>query len=380
MSLRTSVVIPAYNAERDIAAAIDSALAQRGAAVEVCVLDDGSTDSTPNHVARYGDRVRYARQPNRGLAAARNAGGRLATGDAILFLDADDALAPDCIARHADVLAAQPRVGLTYSRWLYVDEGARTLSEAQIEPPTDVQAQILRRTLFFFPSAVMIRRSWLDRAGWFDESLCWSEDADLWLRLARAGCEFAFIDAALTRYRIRTDSMTAQVKPEHVHGWRSVLDKTFADPALPAHLRALRGEAHGILHLETAGRYLRAGDPAAARASMIEAERCWPGAPDNRIVEWAVGTAVHPRTVDALALIAAIFDMLPLERQHLRGRAIAHVHAALALECRRARQTTAAWRHGACAVRGDVTWLANRGFVRQMVLGPARHRASGRGT
>jgi hypothetical protein len=324
--------------------------------------------------------VRCARQTNRGLAAARNAGGQLATGDAILFLDADDVLMPDCIARHAAMLAARPHIGLTYSRWLYVDENDRVLSEAHIEPPDDVQAQILRRTLFFFPSAVMIRRPWLDRAGWFDESLCWSEDADLWLRLARVGCEFAFIDAALTRYRIRADSMTAQVRPEQVHGWQAVLDKTFADPALPAHLRDLRGEAHGILHLETAGRYLRAGDLSAARASLSGAAQAWPNAPDDRIVAWAVGTAVHPRTADPLTLIATILDALPPEQQHLRQRAIAHVHAALALECLRARQTAAAWRHGTRAVRGDATWLTNRGFVRQLLFGPAQHRAAGLST
>lgn len=99
---RFSVIIPAYNAEAFIARAIDSVLTQTWPAHEILVVDDGSSDATAEVVARYGDRVRYLRQDNAGVSAARNAGARAASGDWLAFLDADDWYYPDRLKRHAE--------------------------------------------------------------------------------------------------------------------------------------------------------------------------------------------------------------------------------------------------------------------------------------
>jgi glycosyltransferase involved in cell wall biosynthesis len=89
-----SVVIPAYNAEAYLREALDSVFAQTRPPDEVVVVDDGSTDRTSEVAASYGDRVRLLRQPNRGEAAARNAGVLAARGALIAFLDADDTWLP----------------------------------------------------------------------------------------------------------------------------------------------------------------------------------------------------------------------------------------------------------------------------------------------
>jgi len=99
---RFSVIIPAYNAAAFIAQAIDSVLAQTWPAHEIIVVDDGSADATAQVVAGYGDRVRYLRQENAGVSAARNAGARAATGDWLAFLDADDWYYPDRLKWHAE--------------------------------------------------------------------------------------------------------------------------------------------------------------------------------------------------------------------------------------------------------------------------------------
>jgi glycosyltransferase involved in cell wall biosynthesis len=89
-----SVVIPAYNAARYLAAAIDACLAQTLSPHEIIVVDDGSKDETPDICARYGDRIIAIRQANKGEAGARNTALGAATGEFIALLDADDTCAP----------------------------------------------------------------------------------------------------------------------------------------------------------------------------------------------------------------------------------------------------------------------------------------------
>ncbi|HYE37070.1 glycosyltransferase family 2 protein [Methylocaldum sp.] len=97
-----SVIIPAYNAEGFIVRAIESVLAQTWPAHEIIVVDDGSSDATAAKIAAFGDRIRYLRQDNAGVSAARNRGAQAATGDWLAFLDADDWYYPDRLRRHAE--------------------------------------------------------------------------------------------------------------------------------------------------------------------------------------------------------------------------------------------------------------------------------------
>lgn len=95
-----TVVIPAYNYEKYLGEAVDSALSQDYASnIEVLIIDDGSTDLTGEIALSYGSRVRYHRKINAGLSAARNTGMELAQYDKVLFLDADDVLEPSCVRR-----------------------------------------------------------------------------------------------------------------------------------------------------------------------------------------------------------------------------------------------------------------------------------------
>jgi glycosyltransferase involved in cell wall biosynthesis len=93
-TMKTSAVIPAYNAEKHIARAIDSVLAQTRPADEIIVVDDGSIDKTPDVVRSFGDKVIFIQQENAGASAARNTGINAASGDWIAFLDADDEWLP----------------------------------------------------------------------------------------------------------------------------------------------------------------------------------------------------------------------------------------------------------------------------------------------
>jgi GT2 family glycosyltransferase len=123
-SPRVSFIIAAYNHERFIAQAIESVLAQTYPAesLEVIVIDDGSTDATPERVKPYLDRVTYIRKPNEGAGSNFNPAVERATGEFITFLDGDDAAPPDKVRCLVDVLLERPDVGLAYGEMAIIDE------------------------------------------------------------------------------------------------------------------------------------------------------------------------------------------------------------------------------------------------------------------
>jgi glycosyltransferase involved in cell wall biosynthesis len=110
-----SVVIPNYNNGATLGRAIESVLGQSFKAHEIIVIDDGSTDDSAAIAASFGERVRYVRQQNAGVSAARNHGARLATGNWLAFLDADDIYLPERLAAHARWIAREPDVDFLFA-------------------------------------------------------------------------------------------------------------------------------------------------------------------------------------------------------------------------------------------------------------------------
>src|SRR5262249_507414 len=122
-----SVVVPSFNAGRWIAASLDSVLAQTLPPGEVVVVDDGSTDDTPQVLASFGDRVRVVRAAHAGLAAARNLGLALASGDWVAFQDADDVARPDRLALLQAHLDVAPGLDGVFADGERLDGGERLL-------------------------------------------------------------------------------------------------------------------------------------------------------------------------------------------------------------------------------------------------------------
>jgi glycosyltransferase involved in cell wall biosynthesis len=176
-----SVVIPCFNQGRFLAAAIESVAAQTFAPIETVVVDDGSTDDTAAVAARYD--VVCIRQENRGLGAARNAGLRQSTGEALVFLDADDLLAPDAIGAGVACLASRADLAFVYG-------SPRLLGAADpddVPPPVeaDFYRHLLARNFITMPGLVLHRRDVLEAVGGFDERLAAAEDYDVYLRITR---------------------------------------------------------------------------------------------------------------------------------------------------------------------------------------------------
>lgn len=131
MSLpRFSVIIPVFNGEPFLARAIESVLGQSWPAHEVIVVDDGSLDATSAVAAAYGGRIRYVRQENAGVSAARNRGAALASGDWLAFLDADDWYYPDRLRRHGEWISEDPGLDFLTGDYHYVDEAGRVMARS----------------------------------------------------------------------------------------------------------------------------------------------------------------------------------------------------------------------------------------------------------
>lgn len=371
-----TVVIPCCNQREYVADAIRSALSQSHLSLDVVVVDDGSTDGSSEVVGRSaaaaGGRVTLLRQENAGLAAARNRGLAASRGEYVWFLDSDDRLHRSAVADLSSRLDARPELALVCCGWREVaDDGVTVLGSMRPHPHEDLLTALLLRKLFFFASATLLRRSSLERAGGFDARLRWGEDVDLWLRLALAGAKFDFHDGALLDYRVHAASMTAQIDATQIEHWQRGLRLFFARPDLPTDLRELEKEAWSMLHLESAGRFLRLGRMAQAR-EQLQAAQDSGFEPDKhanrqRFLDWAAGTAASSRTVDGAAFMTALFAALPeawSAWRPLRGQALGRFHAARAFALMAAGRRGEARPHAMRAVWGDVTQRANRGLWR----------------
>ncbi|MEO9635815.1 MAG: glycosyltransferase family A protein [Parasphingorhabdus sp.] len=276
-----TVVMPVYNVEKYIVAAIDSVLAQTFTDFEIVIIDDGGTDRSIEICESYTDpRIRIISQKNRGLAGARNTGILQSRGEYIAFLDSDDIWEPEKLALHKIHLDSNPRIGISYSGSQFIDEQGAQLRQAQRPKLENITAKdILTRNPIGNGSAPVIRKSALEviafghheepqRICFFDESFRQSEDIELWIRLALTG-RFAFegIDGLLTRYRIVTGGLSANIAAQY-ESWNRVIQKTSG--YAPEFIAQYRDEARAYQLRYLARRAVQMGEGAFALSLLKE--------------------------------------------------------------------------------------------------------------
>jgi len=246
-----SVVIPAFNATATLRTTLASAMAQSHRALEIIVVDDGSTDDTcaiAEECAMGDARVQLILQQNAGVAAARNAGWRRARADLIAFLDADDLWAPTMIERQlAAFQAGGPRVGLVYSGSVLIDrDGVVTKLMPLLSIHGDVLDRLFTSNFVGNGSASMMTRQALIDADGFDPALRargaqGGEDYLLQCRIAEK-YDFAMVPEHLVGYRCLPTNMSSD-RPRMLRSWMLVVDEMHRRHPERAHLlhRGVRG-------------------------------------------------------------------------------------------------------------------------------------------
>jgi len=222
---QVSVIIPAYNTTKYIAACLDSVLRQTFQDFEIVLVNDGCPDTVALErvLEPYQSRIRYLKQENRGLPGARNTAIRAARAPLILQLDADDILGPNCLEAQVRAMHEHPDFAAFYcncynfsdtpeeaAHWgmlvkrLYMDVYP---SKGPVSFVSIMEGRTCPKIL-----GSIIRRDDLLRIGLYDESIRYAEDLDMWLRLLKSPAKIGFTTEPLNYYRLRADSNTKNAR------------------------------------------------------------------------------------------------------------------------------------------------------------------------
>lgn len=196
-AMTISAIIPAYNSAAYISDAIDSILRQTRAVDEIIVVDDGSEDDTERVVKALSGNIRYHKQANRGPSAARNQGIRMAAGEWIAFLDADDQWTKDKIAEQTELLKRYPELHLIAGDMAEIGHRDELLTRSVLDKhrllnkfqtlagrPLPLALSALIEKNFIPTGTVLVRRDSLFEAGLFNEAIRFGEDLELWAKIA----------------------------------------------------------------------------------------------------------------------------------------------------------------------------------------------------
>jgi glycosyltransferase involved in cell wall biosynthesis len=293
-----SIIIPVHNHAEFLAEAIESVLAQDYPGTELIVLDDGSTDSTREVLARYKGRFFWESHANMGQARSLNKGWKIARGEILGKLSADDTLLPGAISELVKALLDNPQALVVYPDFQLIDPNSVTVRTLRLGDFN--YFTMLIESECAVGAGALFRRRALELAGDWNPELPQTLDYDFWLRAGLYG-DIVHIPKVLATFRVHPQSQSYRPMSERVAEEPVlVVSALFDHPDLPPQYKSLRNRGIANAHILTAQLHLRAGRVASAWQSMRNAQRLTPAS----LVRWrtmrALANALFNRTAHKL--------------------------------------------------------------------------------
>ncbi|MCE2999899.1 MAG: glycosyltransferase [Betaproteobacteria bacterium] len=269
-----SIVVPSYNHGRYLKEAIDSILDQDYPRVELIVIDDGSTDDSPQILASHPGRFHREYQTNQGQVATLNRGWQMSKGDIIGYLSADDVLLPHSVSAAVQCLADNPDAVLSYSDFNLLDPDSGVVR--RVNTPECSYRDMAVRMLCPPGPGAFFRRSAFEKAGLWHTGYKQLLDFEYWLRLGLHG-RFVRIPQVLAGYRVHPGSQTfassSNIRPDEPV---QIMKDYFDNPLVPEDVRAAKDEAisHALIH--SGYTHLRIGNFGLGFAALASAFRMCP--------------------------------------------------------------------------------------------------------
>jgi glycosyltransferase involved in cell wall biosynthesis len=263
-----TVITPTYNRAGDyLAETIESVLAQDYPNFEYIVLDDGSTDHTPRLLEEYGDRIIRERHENMGEIGTVNKGFRMARGEYIAVVNSDDPVLPGWLSTAVDFMQDHPEALIGYPDWVMIDENSQPIRNIQVYEYSFVDMVRWSHCLPG-PGALRRRRS-VELASGYNPEFAHMPDHEYYLRLAFHGL-FARIPHTLASYRQHEGTISRGQRSTAMAAERiRMVDNLFAQPDLPAEVRAVRRQAYAAAYY-ISGMQCEHNNPAAARRYFLK--------------------------------------------------------------------------------------------------------------
>lgn len=375
-----SAIIPTYNRAAYLVQAVESALAQSYPALEIVVVDDGSTDGTREALTPYLHRIRYIYQDNQGEAVARNTALAASKGELIAFLDSDDIWLPGRLETQVELLHSRPDVGMVAAHATQIDGNGKPVSNVPLYPYQSEGSVLLETLLLRSPLPVDVLLVWrecLPSPLPFTPGVRFGSDWEMCLRVA-AKHPVWFLDKPLAGVRVHDDKVTnpladqAQVDLK-LRDRLGVLERVTPLLSARGHIdERLCARTEAVEYVYAAiGSYANAAfESAASRlAAAIRLDPAvWQGGEElvGLICHYAILLARKRGVADALRFLHDLFAHLPRalkDTPSLRREVYGRVHIGLAFEYHRRRESREVRRHVLQGVINHPAQARNLGVV-----------------
>lgn len=270
-ALKISIITPSFNQGQFLEETIRSVLLQGYPDLEYIIMDGGSTDNSVEIIRKYEPWITFweSRKDN-GQSSAINAGWRKATGDIISYLNSDDTLTKDALSVVADRFQEEDNPGMVFGDAVFIEKNSAPL--AWFRGKQFRRSDLFFRLLNIGQPAAFYRRAVLAETGYLDETLQFSMDFDLWLRISVHHL-IVYIPSVLATMRIHTGAKTVQAFLLFYQDELTSLKSLFQQPDIPESLKNIEEQAYSCCYLRGGYRAFQLGDMTEARRLLLTALR-----------------------------------------------------------------------------------------------------------